>query len=69
MTICELSTEQMTELKQTYLDNHLLETENRTASYNELANANELVPDWIIFDAYQGTYFTNDDFCCTAGNE
>lgn len=66
MTVSELSSEQMEELKQHYLINHLLEVENREASYEEIANASEIVPDDIILDTYGGTIFSNDDFTCTA---
>lgn len=65
MTVSELTAEQMEELKQTYLTQHLLEVEDREPSYNELANAADIVPDWIIFDAYGGTVFYNDDFFCS----
>lgn len=65
MTISELTADQMTELKQAYLTEHLLETEERTPSYNEIANADEIVPDWVIFEAYSGTIFSEYDFCCT----
>jgi len=60
----DLSKEEMLELKQNYLDNHLLEVEDRTASYGELADADEIVSDNIIFDTYEGTVFTDDDFFC-----
>lgn len=66
MTASELTAEQMEELKQSYLFQHLEETEDRSASYEELANAADIVPDWIIFDAYGGTVFSNDDFACSA---
>ena len=44
MTVSELSFEQMEELKQNYLINHLLEVEDRSASYEEIASAAEIVP-------------------------
>lgn len=47
MTVSELSFEQMEELKQNYLINHLLEVEDRSASYEEIASAAEIVPDNI----------------------
>ena len=62
MRVTELNAAQMEELKQNYLTNSLLETEDRTPSYNELANAAEIVPDWIIFEEYSDTIFSNDDF-------
>lgn len=63
MTVCELTKEQMLELKQQYLTGHLLEVEGRSPSYGELAAADEIVPDWIIFNQYGGTIFSPDDFC------
>lgn len=65
MTVSELTAEQMEKLKQNYLTQHLLEVEDREPSYDELANAAELVPDWIIVDAYGGIEFSNDDFFCS----
>lgn len=66
MTVSELTAEQMEELKQNYLTQHLLKVEDRTPSYEELANAAEIVPDPIIYDAYGATIFYNDDFACSA---
>lgn len=66
MVVSELSFEQMEELKQNYLINHLLEVEDRSASYEEIVSAAEIVPDNIIFDIYDGIIFSDDDFACTA---
>lgn len=66
MTVSELTAEQIEELKQSYLCEHMEETEDRSPSYDELANAAESVPDLIIFEAYGDTIFSNDDFSCTA---
>ena len=63
-TVYDLTPEEMQELKARYLDNHLLEVENRTASYGELANAADIVPDEIIFDTYGHYTFSDDDFFC-----
>ena len=62
MTTYDLYREQMTVLKGSYLDQHLIETEGRSASYGELADADEIVPDEVIHEAYAGTYFSPDDF-------
>ena len=62
LTISDLSAEQIADLKAAYLDRHVMETEGRSASYGELASASEIVPDWIIYDAYAGTIFSPDDF-------
>lgn len=64
LTVYDLTIDQLNELKESYLDQHLQETEGRAASYGELANASEIVPDWLIFDAYAGTLFSPDDFFC-----
>ena len=64
LTVYDLTIDQLNELKESYLDQHLQETEGRAASYGELADASEIVPDWLIFDAYAGTLFSPDDFSC-----
>lgn len=38
-------------------------------SWDELARADEIVDDQLIFDAYANTVFSNDDFVCSAGME
>lgn len=65
MYVRDLSRAQLIELKERYLTNALLELENRTPSYGELADADNIVDDQIIFDAYAGTMFSADDFFCT----
>jgi hypothetical protein len=67
-TVYDLTIEQMQELKQDYLFASLEEVEGRSPSWYEIANANEIVPDWIIFDNYSRVIFTDDDFSCTAGD-
>lgn len=64
LTVYDLTEDQRNELKANYLDQHLRETEDRPASYGELADASGIVPDWLIFDAYAGTLFSPDDFFC-----
>ena len=68
MNVTELSREQLIELKQTYLMEleDCGEHENVIGtSWNELANADELIPDDIVFDKYTGIIFTDDDFWCS----
>lgn len=67
-TVYDLSAEQILELKQDYLFEHLEEVEGRSPSWYEIANANDIVSDWIIFDNYSHITFTDDDFSCTAGD-
>ena len=76
MNVHELNKEQMLELKQRYLE--MLADEGNYASvlnvdYDEpscwdLANADDIVPDDIIFTHYEDTYFVPDDFFCTVGS-
>lgn len=69
LTVYDLSPEQMLELKQAYLTQMFDETEERSPSWDELARADEIVDDQLIFDAYANTVFSNDDFVCSAGME
>ncbi len=69
LTVYDLNLDQMLELKQTYLMQMFDETEGRSPSWDELARADEIVDDSLIFDAYAGTVFSNDDFVCSAGME
>lgn len=66
MTVRELNRDQLTELKQRMVDDEINETEGRSASYGELAEAGS-VPDEKVFEQYEGIEFSNDDFFCTAG--
>lgn len=65
MTVHELTSDQLMELKQRMVDDEIYEKEGRGASYSELANADS-VPDEKVFEKYEGVEFSNDDFC-TAG--
>lgn len=68
MNVTELSREQLIELKQTYLTELEDCGEHEDVigvSWGELANADELVSDDIIFDKYAGIIFTDDDFWCS----
>lgn len=64
MRLCDLTKEQRTEVKQRVLCDRLLEGQNRTPGYSELADADELVSDKELEEAYGGTEFTLGDFCC-----
>lgn len=61
MTVCELTADQMTILKQFYLI-ELLSKSGKIPSWGELADADSLVDDSVIFDYYGGTIFSEDDF-------
>ena len=67
MNVYDLTREQMEELKRSYIFGHLEETEGREPSYNELADAESIVPDWIIYQNYAHIDFTADDFYCSMG--
>ena len=56
--------EQLDELKRTYAC-ELAETDGEVLSYGELVDATE-IPDEIIFNHYDGIFFTDDDFFCSA---
>lgn len=66
MTVKQLTRDMLIELKEHYLaqkrDEH-----GGGISYEELANADELVSDEEVFEKYAGTDFSVDDFCCSAG--
>ena len=64
VTVRDLSREELVELKERYLDSYLMETEGRTASYGEIARADELVPDETVFEAYECFDFVEEDFAC-----
>lgn len=73
MNVHELNRKQLVELKQSYLvrladEGNFISViydngeEERNPSYSEMADADTLVPDDIIFDTYSGTCFSTDDF-------
>lgn len=74
MTVQELSREQLTELKEHYLvelDNEgtLEEVTGLDAIYyGVLADIDEVVPDEVVFNHYDGVDFVPDDFFCSCGS-
>ena len=70
MNVQDLSREQFTELKQRYLMEladegtfaEVLGVDYDEPSYGDLANADDIVPDDVIFENYGGTDFVEDDF-------
>lgn len=67
MYVTELNRDQLIELKQSYLDalNESGEHEDVVGvSYDELANADDIVPDDVVFNHYDGVVFSDDDFFC-----
>lgn len=63
MSVEELSRDQLTELKQNYLEEELGEE----PSWYDLANADNIVSDEYVFAQEGATEFVMDDFFCTAG--
>ena len=61
MTIQELNRAQLVQVKQHYLTMKK-DSAGQGISYGELAEADLLVSDAEIFDAYSGTEFTEGDF-------
>lgn len=63
MYISELSKDQLSELKQSYLIQHNEEMGEGT-SYDELLRADSIISDDVIYEVYSGINFTEDDFSC-----
>lgn len=59
MSVYELSKNQLIELKQ----NYLCEVQ-KNVSYGELCNADNIVSDEEIFQAYSCVDFSSEDFMC-----
>ncbi len=74
MDVHELSRDQIVELKCNYLTKladessyaEVLNCDYNEPSYWDLANADDIVPDDVVFREYEGVCFVNDDFFCTA---
>ena len=65
MNVRELSQEQILELKQRYLTDWCDTLPvPRTPSMQELAEADSLVEDELVFDYFEGTDFVPEDFAC-----
>jgi hypothetical protein len=68
MTVYELTEEQIEELAGNYLMEKN-EQEGEGTSWLELAAPFQFVSKEEVFAEYEGIYFVNDDFSCTAGRE
>ena len=72
MNVRELSREQMHELKEAYLTKladegtfaEVLGVDYNEPSYEDFSNADNIVPDDVMFREYDGIDFVNDDFFC-----
>lgn len=73
MRVTELSRDQLVELKQNYLSEladegsyaEVMDCDYDEPSYWDLANADDIVPDDVVFRNYDGVSFVTDDFFCT----
>ena len=69
MTVYDLSRDQLVELKQNHLEEylkHYADPINDEIGWADLMRADEIVPDEVIFELYEDTIFTDDDFFCSA---
>ena len=64
MDVKELSKDQLEELRFAYF--YTYDSDNHYFGM-EFPDGYQSIPDKIIFDYYEGIYFVNDDFSCTAG--
>ena len=70
MKVNELSKQQLTKLKESYLSDlvnegtfaEVLGVDHDEPSYTDLANVNDLVSDEFLMSYYEGVEFTEDDF-------
>lgn len=70
MNVKELTKDQKSELKITYLQELLDEVkENRNPSYGEMYEINNIIPDKDLYERYKDVEFENDDFFCTANQD
>ena len=74
MDVRDLSREQLIELKECYMIEltdegiyaEIMGVDWDEPSMGEIANADKLIPDDVIFHHYEGLTFSDDDFFCTA---
>ena len=74
MDVTELTREQLVELKCNYMEMladegtfaEVMERDCDEPSYADLAEADDIIPDEVIFRNYEGVYFVDDDFFCSA---
>jgi len=74
MEVSELNRNEILELKQRYLNKladegsyaEVMGCDYDEPSYWDIAHADEIVPDDVIFREHEGTHFVKDDFFCNA---
>jgi hypothetical protein len=64
MNVRELNRDQLSELKQRFLFAEADEGLREWPSWGELANADALVTDEQVYEAWDGTEFVEEDFSC-----
>jgi hypothetical protein len=70
MNVRELNREQLKELKERYMIQladagefaEVMGVDYDAPSYGDMANADELVPDEVVFRQWDGVYFVEEDF-------
>lgn len=70
MDVRDLNREQLVHLKVMYMGQladeglfaEMFQVDYDEPSYSDLANADELVPDDVVFDHYEGCDFVEEDF-------
>lgn len=63
-TVSELNECELRELKRDYLNEHLMEVEDRWATIEEECDVDRYVSDKDIYGYYCATLFTDEDFWC-----
>lgn len=63
MKVQDLKRGQLRELKVHYLDDLLMEKENRNISYGEICDIDDIITDEEVFEEYNDIFFVEDDFC------
>lgn len=61
MKVTELKRDQLIQLKQRYLTDWY-DTYAKSPSMGELANADSIISDELVFDYFEGDEFVEDDF-------
>ena len=63
MKVTELNREQLVSLKERYLCDWY-DSYDQCPSWEELADADSIIPDELVFDYFDDTDFVEEDFAC-----
>lgn len=74
MNVHELNRDQLHELKERYLTElaemgefaEIMDVDYNEPSWGDLSNADNIVPDDVVYRYWEGVCFVPDDFLCTA---